>query len=209
MENYTNNQIIPLSNRRIEKYLRFLHEFEELNESKKKGFVSKLIKFHAISAPTLIVMKDIGMLTGNGHKGYKIHYHMPAEPITVRRILMGLYHYNKLAKEDKTGSNTRQPKDREKLLKVMEQYSNKKIEALTPLPLKSTYSSNKPPEPEKKFSLDISDKKRKYKRKSKIIPKVVEIRSFGILWYKRIETKISVEIIICWIPVYYKKVETR
>lgn len=219
MSDYNSGQtIIALSANRIEKYSCFLHEFEELNEKGERKFITQLIKIHRISAPIITVMKTIGLISGNSHTGFKINYQTPAEPIIVRRILVALYHYSKISiKAKKSGakkiSKSRKSDDeRDQLIKVMNKYANNMIEKedKTTKEGKMILTKTTPEElteiKVRKYTKGMPKPVPKFKRKPKKAKlDTVEIRSFGILWYKKIKTESMLKIIICWIPIYHKK----
>ena len=59
--------------------------------------------------------------------------------------------------------------------------------------------------PEVRIQVKPEQPKYKSKPKPKLKPKVVEVRSFGILWYKKVKSDKQVKVVICWIPVWNKK----
>lgn len=225
MENQKEQTIIQLGAKRIQKYIDFLHEFEELTEKGTKKFISQLLRIHGVSAPILVVMRDIGLISGSGHKGYKINYSTPSEPIVARRVLVALYHYNKLSVEEREsrpvgtltrrGTKARTIESRAKLNAVMVNYADKKLEEKTVI---TENLRNRAVVPGKDSILVKSPVKYepgaerilpKYKKKPKAKPEIIEVRSFGILWYKRVKTETALKIIACWIPIYHKKFSSK
>lgn len=230
------DKTMVISQKRIDKYAAFLHEFEQLVGSGAKGFIAELIKIHGISAPVITVMRDMGWITGNGNS-IVIHYSTPSEPIMARRLIVGLYHFNKMSVKKREAGKTggrgvinRDNKDRQELKNVMSQYTNDKIEDETIVSQisqrtmqvpkikspekkkeKSTPSVAKYPlskeqfVPEVRIQVKPEQPKYKSKPKPKLKPKVVEVRSFGILWYKKVKSDKQVKVVICWIPVWNKK----
>lgn len=224
MENQHEQTIIQLGAERIQKYVNFLHEFEELTTRGEKKFISQLLRIHGVSAPTITVMRDIGLISGSGHKGFKINYTTPSEPILARRVLVALYHYNKLSMEERKNRpfgkasphyiKERNTEARNKLNEVMNKYADKKLEektiitqdsrnrVITVKPESTTTDSSK----KYKGTIDLTPK---YRKKSKLKPEIIEVRSFGILWYKRIKTETTLKVIVCWVPIYHKKFSVR
>lgn len=225
MENQKEQTIIQLGAKRIQKYINFLHEFERLTEKGEKKFISQLLRIHGVSAPTLVVMKDIGLISGNGIHGYVINYSTPSEPIMARRVLVALYHYNKLSVEEREsrplgtksprGTKVRTQENREKLNRVMDGYADKKLEERTMITEKSrnravTFGPGVSIEDAPiKYIPGMEKLPPKYKKKFKPKPEIIEVRSFGIPWYKRIKTETTLKIIVCWIPIYHKKFSSK
>jgi len=226
---------IPINADRLQKYEEFLHAFEKAVESGKKRFIHRLVKEYHVSASALTVMTDIGMISGNSKNGYKLHYKTPAEPILARRVLVALYHYNRLTTEEREvrfsrpGSSARPAESqRGKLTELMNSLSDFDLEKS--IKINNNPSAVRPKSNSRVKTVDeviaeipktaaeqyvdtvpsaepIETKRGPYKKRksTKKEPVNLEIRMFGLQWYRKFKTEDILKIYILWIPVYIKK----
>ena len=196
--------IVSISQERLDRYTEFLNTFGRLVLTGQKNFVSKLIKEYQISAPTLTVMRNIGLVEGTGHKGYKLHFKIPIEPIMTRRILVGLYHYGRLYNE-----NIKREDAEFQLQKAIEAYDDNKDWKFTTKEIRAKKTEHLLEavlsDPTGKQLLEQAVKPR-YARKSNK-PVTVEVKMFGIPWYKCTKADGFIKIHICWMPIYSKKIK--